>query len=1408
MNKFYLYSKSNSLSSLKSSKAFCLLLLVLFFSIIPLVSFGQSLVDTRPGVEYPFTVPPGVTSITVEVWGAGGGGGKSDLDRDGGGGGGAYAAQTISVIPGTIYNYEVGVGGGEGLAGQRSRFRLGTATSLVRAVGGGTSITTNSNAGGIGGKGVNCTGTIRFDGGDGGRAGSFSDGNGTGGGGGGSATASANGAVGQPGGTTNGGAGGIGEGNGGRGANYGTYDDGVNGVIPGGGGGGDNDSGSNSSSGSGAHGQIRITWTEISLQPIPQKICEGQTGSFTVATSALSPSYSWEYSPNGSTGWTTTNGIANVSGNNTATFSLNAIIAYNGYYFRCTVTSGGNSTISNPVALIVNTLPSPIVGTTTQPNCTTATGSVVLSGLPAGSWDLTRTPGNITTTGSGTSTTISGVPSGTYTYSVIGLNNGLKGEYFNNTTLSGSPALTRTDATVDFTNWGTGSPDVLINANVFSVRWSGLIQPLYSETYTFSTRSDDGIRLWVNGTQIINNWTDHGTTTDTGTIALTAGVKYSIVLEYYENAGGAVSQLLWSSTSQALQIIPQSQLFIASCSSPDSANVVINTQPATPAAPTGTATQSFCSGSTVANLSATGTAIQWYASLSGGSALAQTTVLVNAAHYFASQTVNGCESTTRFDVTVTLNASPTIATITAPAALCSGDVLNSTVPIITANGTAVTSSSWQLETGLGTGIYANITMPYTVTFADHGKKISYHAVNVCGANNSNEVMIIVFALPSAPTIGPVTQPCNTTSGSVVLNNLPATATWNLYQIGNATPIVSGGTGTTYTVSVPGLAADTTYNFTVNNGTCTSLPSANVVIKAPITKIWNGGWSPSPPAIDDAIIFSGNYNSSTTLDTVVEGCSCEVNSGAAVVFTSGKTLKVSNEVKILSGTLTFDNTASLVQVNDNATNTGNIIYNRQTSTVRSSDYSYWSSPVANQTLNISLSYASGMFYSYDDFAVPEGWKKETAATSMQIGKGYIIRGPQTTSPPPPPGLLYDASFYGIPNNGTKTIAIGPSGTSNLLGNPYPSAIDADQFLNFNSGVIDGTLYFWTHNTGIQDRNLITGYNLDGTPKVGSGAYAYTTDDYASYNLIGGVGIDGFVKGGTIAPSDVINKKPSGKIAAGQAFFTTSIATGQNAIYNNSMRVPGGVLGLDNSQFFKMVSTKSKIATTIEKHRIWLNLSNDQGAFKQTLVGYIAGGTNGLDSRFDGESFDGNKFVDFYSVNQDRNLVIQGRALPFDDNDEVPLGYRTTINGEFTINIDQVDGVLTNQAVFIEDKLTNTVFDLKSGNYTFTTTAGTFNDRFVLKYSNKTLGVDTIEKEDGILAFYSNNYNTLNIQNQSVDTTVNSVSLFNIAGQNMGNWDVRDSEQTNIQIPIKKISSGIYIVKAKTTNGESSKKIMVN
>src|SRR6185369_9357578 len=137
---------------------------------------------------------------------------------------------------------------------------------------------------------------------------------------------------------------------------------------------------------------------------------------------------------------------------------------------------------------------------------------------------------------------------------------GLRAEYFNNQTLTAPIALSRTDATINF-NWGSSSPGAGVGVDRFSVRWSGQVEALFSQTYTFYTTSDDGVRLWVNGQRVIDNCTDHGPTENLGTIALLAGKKYDLKLEFYENTGGATSTLSWSSASQPKQIIPAAQLY-------------------------------------------------------------------------------------------------------------------------------------------------------------------------------------------------------------------------------------------------------------------------------------------------------------------------------------------------------------------------------------------------------------------------------------------------------------------------------------------------------------------------------------------------------------------------------------------------------------------------------------------------------------------------------------------------------------------------------------------------------------------------------------------------------------------------------------------------------------------------------
>jgi PA14 domain len=152
---------------------------------------------------------------------------------------------------------------------------------------------------------------------------------------------------------------------------------------------------------------------------------------------------------------------------------------------------------------------------------------------------------------------------------VAGTGSGLSADYFSGTSLS-TKVLSRTDAAVDF-QWGTASPGTGVAADNFSVRWNGQVSPRYTGSYTFFTSSDDGVRLWVNGQKLVDNWTNHGTTENSGTISLSSGQRYDVVLEYYDATGSATARLSWASACEAKAIVPTSQLYPKAAVSGDTA---------------------------------------------------------------------------------------------------------------------------------------------------------------------------------------------------------------------------------------------------------------------------------------------------------------------------------------------------------------------------------------------------------------------------------------------------------------------------------------------------------------------------------------------------------------------------------------------------------------------------------------------------------------------------------------------------------------------------------------------------------------------------------------------------------------------------------------------------------------------
>jgi len=515
---------------------------------------------------------------------------------------------------------------------------------------------------------------------------------------------------------------------------------------------------------------------------------------------------------------------------------------------------------------------------------------------------------------------------------------------------------------------------------------------------------------------------------------------------------------------------------------------------------------------------------------------------------------------------------------------------------------------------------------------------------------------------------------------------------------------------------------------IKSGACSQLYS-NVVFVAFYSTTWNGTlWTNGPPNATTRAIFAGNYTSTGDL----YACSVRVNSGT-VTFNANHSLVVTNDVVVAAGSLIFNNTSSLVQINDASINTGTITYRRTAMPMSRFDYTYWSSPVATQVLStFSPLTPTDKFFVFSPTSAY--WLNVASGSSMAVGTGYIVRAPITYNTVTT--TIYNGSFIGVPNNGLFTTPVLVSAsTFNLIGNPYPSALNADLFLSnpLNVGVVDATIYFWTHNT-----------------PIASGQY--TSNDYAIYNYLGGTGTSS-------APNTGVNTTvPNGKIAAGQGFFIKGLSNGF-ATFNNTMRVVG-----NNDQFFRMQSplvTPSSATPSSEKHRIWLDVVNQQGAYKQTLVGYATNATMGIDRGYDGEFLPVGNPVALYSlINATTTLSIQGRSLPFSDLDEVPLGFTTTSSGDFTINLHDFDGLFLNQNIYLKDKALDIIHNLKQSSYTFRSSSGTFNERFVLVYRDQALDVNSNSFTANDVVIYKPNQE---LHVASGSTIMKSLKVYDVRGR---------------------------------------------
>ncbi len=610
------------------------------------------------------------------------------------------------------------------------------------------------------------------------------------------------------------------------------------------------------------------------------------------------------------------------------------------------------------------------------------------------------------------------------------------------------------------------------------------------------------------------------------------------------------------------------------------------------------------------------------------------------------------------------------------------------------------------------------------------------------------------------------------------------------------------------------------NDIIVNGSVYAIP----VCSEPTVTWTSSGWSPvGGPTIDTPVIINESYNTAINGGSF-SACSLTVNSGATLNITDGYFIKVENDVTVDRGIISVSTKGAFVQNSDLGTfsliNLGSATVNKTTRNYFDSElhYVYWSSPVKNANVisvfgdpylnrrfyfNASLyldEHTNGTTNGISDDIDDNGNDWQVASGIMDVGRGYVI---STTFPFLGTPYSNDHQFSGAFNTGNIDVPIyrNDSSTSdtnwNLIGNPYPSAINVEDFLLQNyydvsnpAGTLGGVIYLWTHNSVASVANS------------GNQTYNFSQDDYATMNLAGGV------LGAPLA-ADSGGEIPNGYIPSGQGFFvtysnngTTTSSSGNitegNVNFNNAMRMADGT---SNSQFFK--SGNSKKNSHSNANKLWLNLTSNNGVFNQSLIAYLTSASN----NYDGEAFDAPKNLSsdvstiLYTTieDSDKKFAIQARSSESLNKDEIiSLGFSTKINVAtlYTLSIAQIQGdFLTNNPVYIKDQLLNTTHNLTVSDYTFTSDVGEFNTRFQIVFSANALSTENAVFNSKVLKIIDLGSNRVQF-NVSDNLSIKTVTIFDVLGRPLYNLKGHSNSET---YSLSKLNDAIYVAKVELSNG---------